>query len=213
MLKLFIFYRCTYGIWKFLGQGSNQSCSCLPTSQSRQNRIQATSVTYIAAYGNAGSLTHWTRPGIEPTSSQRQHWVLNLLSHNGNSWVPKLLTSIFPEPQQSCQDQGFKWLKQTNKKTSGKMEDIKSYLLKKDRFLTLWEDNFLVSQSETGWELGPKGWAFTWAAFGAPSLAWNLFYFTNKFYIFLHCLGNFGKSNSCYQWSTGFFLWKTGQTL
>ena len=31
------------------------------------------------------SLTHWVRPGIEPTSSQRQCWVLNLPNHNRNS--------------------------------------------------------------------------------------------------------------------------------
>ena len=42
-------------------------------------------MTYAAACGNAGSLTHWVRPEIQPTSSQRQHWVLNLLSHSGNS--------------------------------------------------------------------------------------------------------------------------------
>ena len=32
------------------------------------------------------SLTHWARPGIEPTSSQTLYQVLNPLSHNGNSW-------------------------------------------------------------------------------------------------------------------------------
>ena len=36
------------------------------------------------AYGNAGSLTHWARPGIKPASSQRLPQVLNLLSHNTN---------------------------------------------------------------------------------------------------------------------------------
>ena len=33
----------------------------------------------------ARSLTHWTRPGIEPVSSQRQCWILNLLRHTGSS--------------------------------------------------------------------------------------------------------------------------------
>ena len=37
------------------------------------------------AYRNIGSLTHWARPGIRPTCSQRQHQVLIPLSHNGNS--------------------------------------------------------------------------------------------------------------------------------
>ena len=39
-------------------------------------------MTYTAACSNAGNLA---KPGIRPTSSQRQHRVLNLLSHNGNS--------------------------------------------------------------------------------------------------------------------------------
>ena len=35
--------------------------------------------------GNAGSLTHWARPGSKPAPLQTLCWVLNLLSHNGNS--------------------------------------------------------------------------------------------------------------------------------
>ena len=41
----------------------------LPIPQPQQCRIQATSVTYTTAHGNAGSLIHWARPGIEPASS------------------------------------------------------------------------------------------------------------------------------------------------
>ena len=42
-------------------------------SHNNNERIQATgSVTYTAARGNAGSLTHWVRPRIEPASS----WIL-----------------------------------------------------------------------------------------------------------------------------------------
>ena len=37
------------------------------------------------AYSNAGSLTHWARLRIESAPSQRVGWVLDLLSHNGNS--------------------------------------------------------------------------------------------------------------------------------
>ena len=46
------------GTWKFPGQGSNWSCSCQLTLQPQQCRIQATSVTYTMAHGNARSLTH-----------------------------------------------------------------------------------------------------------------------------------------------------------
>ena len=58
------------GIWKFLCYRSNWSCSCCwSTLQPQQCGIQAMSATYTAAHGNAGSLTHWARPGIEPASS------------------------------------------------------------------------------------------------------------------------------------------------
>ena len=35
----------------------------------QQQQIQTMSANYTTAHGNAGSLTHWTRPGIEPTAS------------------------------------------------------------------------------------------------------------------------------------------------
>ena len=41
-------------------------------------------MSYTTVCGNAGSLTHWARPGIEPAWSQKQHQGLNLLSHKGN---------------------------------------------------------------------------------------------------------------------------------
>ena len=41
-------------------------------SQPQQCGIWATFVTYTTAHGNAGSLTHWARPGIEPIST----WML-----------------------------------------------------------------------------------------------------------------------------------------
>ena len=42
-------------------------------------------MAYAIACSNVGLLTHRARPGIEPASSQPLCWVLNLLSHNGNS--------------------------------------------------------------------------------------------------------------------------------
>ena len=45
---------------------------------SHSNRIWAVSSTYTSVSGNAGSLTHWARPGIEPASS----WILvGFLTH------------------------------------------------------------------------------------------------------------------------------------
>ena len=62
--------RC--GVWKFPGQGSNQSCSCWPMAEPWQSRIRAPSLNYTTAHGNTGSLIHWVKSGIEPTSS----WIL-----------------------------------------------------------------------------------------------------------------------------------------
>ena len=78
---------------KFLGQGPNQSCSCQPAPQSQQCQIRAMSATYTATHRNAGSLTHWVGPGIEPTSS----WILVKFvstSHNGNS-TPDFFNLLF----------------------------------------------------------------------------------------------------------------------
>ena len=50
-------------------RGSNQSYSCQPTPQPQPCRIRATSATSTTAHGNARSLTHWARSGIEPTIS------------------------------------------------------------------------------------------------------------------------------------------------
>ena len=40
--------------------------------QAQQCRIRATSVTYTTLHGDARSLTHWARPGIQPVTS----WLL-----------------------------------------------------------------------------------------------------------------------------------------
>ena len=53
--------------------------------QSWQQQIHATSVTCSTACGKAGSLTHWVRTGIKPSSSWMLCWVLNPLTHKGNS--------------------------------------------------------------------------------------------------------------------------------
>ena len=49
-------------------------------------QIRAVSATYTTAHGNTGSLTHWARPVVEPTSS----WILvrfvNHWTHEGNSF-------------------------------------------------------------------------------------------------------------------------------
>ena len=60
------------------------------------------SVTYTTAHGNAGSLTHYVRPGIEPASS----WILVGFISAAAQWelrpfdgVCSLLPSRWPDPQ------------------------------------------------------------------------------------------------------------------
>ena len=58
ILRFFFFTKGrTCDIWKFLGEESNQRCSCQPTPQPQQRQIQipGLSVTYITAHGNARS--------------------------------------------------------------------------------------------------------------------------------------------------------------
>ena len=44
-------------------------CSCQPMPEPQQRQIQAAPVTYTTAHCNAGSLTHWVKPGIKPATS------------------------------------------------------------------------------------------------------------------------------------------------
>ena len=56
LLLLFAFQGLTCSIWKFPGQKFNQSCSHWPMLQPQQHQgIEAASVTYTTAYGNARS--------------------------------------------------------------------------------------------------------------------------------------------------------------
>ena len=64
---VFLLFRATpvaYG-----GSQANWRYSHWPTPKPQQGQIQAASVTYTTAHSNAGSLTHWLRPGIEPATS------------------------------------------------------------------------------------------------------------------------------------------------
>ena len=67
---------------------SNQSGSYRLTPQPQQHQIQATSVTYTEACGNARSLIHWARPGIKPESSKM---LCGFLTHWGTTGTPGIL--------------------------------------------------------------------------------------------------------------------------
>ena len=57
--------------------------------QPQQRRIRAMSATYTTAHGNAGSLTPWARPGIEPASS----WILVRFVSSEPQWELQNATS------------------------------------------------------------------------------------------------------------------------
>ena len=91
--KTLIFFFCccslghTHSICKFAGYGSNWSYSCWPTPQPQPCRIRAVSAAYTTAHSNAGSLTYWGRPGIEPTSS----WILVRFVSDAPWWELQIL--------------------------------------------------------------------------------------------------------------------------
>ena len=58
----------THGIWRFPGVELELLTPGRPTPGPGQLKIRAASVTYTTAQGNASSLTHWARLGIEPTT-------------------------------------------------------------------------------------------------------------------------------------------------
>ena len=65
-----------------------------------RGQIQAAAAGPCHSHSNARSklhlwpLTHWVRPGIEPALSQTLCWVLNLLSHNRNSYTTYPLSCV-----------------------------------------------------------------------------------------------------------------------
>ena len=115
-----IFLGRSCSIWRFLGQGSNWSCSLWPTPQPQQHGIWASSGTYTTAHGNARSVTHWVRPGIRPTTSWFLvgfHWAMTVtprslnfpLSHDSNS--PSLnFNSMLGEQQSELLMETVEWV-------------------------------------------------------------------------------------------------------
>ena len=74
-----------------------------------QRQIQASSATYTTAHGNARSLTHWARSGIEPATSwflvrfisaaPHQELQVGFFDHKGRTW----LHTSYLIPQLKCE--------------------------------------------------------------------------------------------------------------
>ena len=90
----FSFYGHTRGIWKFLGYGSNWSCSCQPTPQP-QHGIQAIFATYTTAHGNAGSFNPMSKARDQTHICLDTSWVYHLLSHNRNSPCNSIFNCLY----------------------------------------------------------------------------------------------------------------------
>ena len=67
-------------------------------TQPQQCQIWASSATYTSAHGNARSLTHWARPGIEPVPSRI---LVRFISAEPELWSGGNLKSTF-SPSKPC---------------------------------------------------------------------------------------------------------------
>ena len=71
-LFFFFFFFCLFRA-SLAAYGHSQARGRIgATEQSEQCRIRAMSLTYTTTHSNTGPLTHWARPGIQPTNS----WIL-----------------------------------------------------------------------------------------------------------------------------------------
>ena len=84
----------SHGIWRFPGHGSNRSRSHRPTPEPQQCGIRAASATYTTAPGNARSLTHWARAGIEPTTSWFLVGFVNHCATMGSTWISSFISFL-----------------------------------------------------------------------------------------------------------------------
>ena len=61
------------------------SCGQWPTPESQQQGIRASSSTYTTGHSNAGSSTHWARPGIE---SETSWFLVGFVNHRATTGTP-----------------------------------------------------------------------------------------------------------------------------
>ena len=127
---LSVFSRATpaaYGGSLARGCWIRQSCSHQPTPEPQQHGIQAVSVTYTTAHSNAGFLTHWATPGIEPANS----WFLvRFVNHRAMTGTPT--TQLFQWvlctlPKQIMPCKRERWLEYQNPKLSFLLEENPTY--------------------------------------------------------------------------------------
>ena len=76
------------------------------TPQAQQCRIRAESVTYTTAHGNAGSLTHWESPRIEPASLWIPAKFINHWAMTGTPWFFNYFVYMHSSIVRQCSSSG-----------------------------------------------------------------------------------------------------------
>ena len=86
------FLGCSCGIWRFPGWGWIRAASTgLCHSHSNAGPSRVVSAAYTTARSNTGSLTHWAKPRIKPTTS----WFLvGFFNHWATTGTPYLTECI-----------------------------------------------------------------------------------------------------------------------
>ena len=74
------------GIWRFPGQGSNQSCSCWPTPQPQQHRIWASVWPIHHSSRPSQILNPLSEPGIKP---ETLWFLVGLINHWATTGTPR----------------------------------------------------------------------------------------------------------------------------
>ena len=69
IIIIFVFCPFRAALTAYGGSRARLFSRCRSTPQPQQRQIRAASVTHTTVHGNAESLTHWARPGIEHTTS------------------------------------------------------------------------------------------------------------------------------------------------
>ena len=129
-----------------------------PTPRPQQRRIWASSVNYTRVHGTVRSLTHWVKPGIEPTTS----WFLvsNLMDsfpllQDGN--LKRYFFSIlvlYPYEMTLLTKRALNWsLKVFHFQVKIKEKTILFYLL------FYWPHPWHVDVSRSGTKLAPQLWS------------------------------------------------------
>ena len=110
--RVFLFCFVLFWFWffafsLFLGPLPQHMEVPRPGVQSQQLGIRAESATYTTDHGNARSLTHWSRPGIEPAASWFLVGFINHWAMTGTPSYRYFLCSLDVNPRRDFRNRIF----------------------------------------------------------------------------------------------------------